>query len=237
MRTHYVMLASYNRWATRRVFSSIKQLPKATAPSTSITGSSPSTSSPGASSPAAPASTSPSTHPYIKSVGLPCNSIHGTMCHLFFADMLWLRRLQGQPAPEALAALWSADAKPTAWEDEYASKCLSLASSPSMPDDMRVMQLQQVFMGIDDQNMELINLCKGLSEPELAAKLKYSTTDGKEYTRPRSTLLTHIFNHATHHRGQVSAALSMAGAPYPVLDISAYLPEWEELHGKAFRWA
>jgi uncharacterized damage-inducible protein DinB len=36
---------------------------------------------------------------------------------------------------------------------------------------------------------------------------------------PIATALLHVFNHATHHRGQITAALSMLGFEYQPLDL------------------
>ena len=33
----------------------------------------------------------------------------------------------------------------------------------------------------------------------------------REWTRPRWVLVTHMFNHQTHHRGQVHSMLTQAG--------------------------
>jgi uncharacterized damage-inducible protein DinB len=37
--------------------------------------------------------------------------------------------------------------------------------------------------------------------------------------------LTHVFNHGTHHRGQITAALTMLGQPCPELDFVWMLQE------------
>lgn len=38
---------------------------------------------------------------------------------------------------------------------------------------------------------------------ELAGKLEYTTTSGEKVQRVRAALFQHVFNHGTHHRGQV----------------------------------
>jgi len=40
----------------------------------------------------------------------------------------------------------------------------------------------------------------------------YSGSQGRDITRPNAILVTHFFNHQTHHRGQVHAMLTAAGA-------------------------
>ena len=42
---------------------------------------------------------------------------------------------------------------------------------------------------------------------------------------PFAATLAHVFNHGTHHRGQVTAALTALGHPCPVLDLVYMLQE------------
>jgi uncharacterized damage-inducible protein DinB len=37
--------------------------------------------------------------------------------------------------------------------------------------------------------------------------------------RPIAATLAHVFNHGTHHRGQITAAMASMGNPYPELDL------------------
>ena len=52
----------------------------------------------------------------------------------------------------------------------------------------------------------------GLDDVALAGDLTwYSGAAGREVSRPMAMLVTHFFNHGTHHRGQVHAMLTAAG--------------------------
>lgn len=53
--------------------------------------------------------------------------------------------------------------------------------------------------------------------------LDYTTTRGQAVSLPFATTLAHVFNHGTHHRGQVTAALTALGQPCPVLDLVYFL--------------
>ncbi|MDZ7709862.1 MAG: DinB family protein [Roseovarius sp.] len=52
----------------------------------------------------------------------------------------------------------------------------------------------------------------------------YSGAMGAEVTRPIAACVAHMFNHQTHHRGQVHAMLTRAGLSAPVTDI-VFMPE------------
>jgi len=51
-----------------------------------------------------------------------------------------------------------------------------------------------------------------------AGRLDYTTTRGVAQSLPFAPTLGHVFNHATHHRGQISAAITALGHPCPELD-------------------
>ncbi|MEZ5861079.1 MAG: DinB family protein [Geminicoccaceae bacterium] len=59
----------------------------------------------------------------------------------------------------------------------------------------------------------LLEWARGLDPGWLAGELSWhSGAIGREVTRPRALLVAHLFNHQTHHRGQVHAMLTAAGA-------------------------
>jgi uncharacterized damage-inducible protein DinB len=47
----------------------------------------------------------------------------------------------------------------------------------------------------------------------------YSGAAGREISRPRWLLVTHFFNHQTHHRGQVHGMLTRLGAKPEATDL------------------
>ena len=72
------------------------------------------------------------------------------------------------------------------------------------------------------QNKTTIALMRGLPDP-LPARIQYVTTDGKPMDMPLAPVLAHLFNHATHHRCQVTAAAHRMGAMVQELDIPYFL--------------
>ena len=48
---------------------------------------------------------------------------------------------------------------------------------------------------------------------------------GTAASLPFAATLAHVFNHGTHHRGQISAALTVLGQPAPELDLVYFLQQ------------
>jgi uncharacterized damage-inducible protein DinB len=61
-----------------------------------------------------------------------------------------------------------------------------------------------------------------LPEP-LPERVAYRTLDGIPMDMPTEPVLAHIFNHATHHRGQITAAAHRLGLRIQELDIPYFL--------------
>jgi len=157
--------------------------------------------------------------------GLYFRSIHGTINHLVAADALWqhrvsngLRKLHGQEV----------DVKPASVETPAGPLPLSPLWRGT------VAQWEQLFPdGRDALNrllagsqkwIELVGTIDG--EKDLNAPLVYHDTSGKEARLPDlAAALTHAFNHATHHRGQISAAVTSLAGPsaVPVMDMLYFL--------------
>lgn len=45
-------------------------------------------------------------------------------------------------------------------------------------------------------------------EIDFSQSLTYTNTKGAQFSKPFSQLLLHVFNHQTHHRGQVTTLLN-----------------------------
>lgn len=56
-----------------------------------------------------------------------------------------------------------------------------------------------------------------------ASTLDYTTMRGTAASLPFAVTLAHVFNHGTHHRGQITAALTAMGEPCPELDLVYFL--------------
>ena len=62
-------------------------------------------------------------------------------------------------------------------------------------------------------------LIESFDDARFAGTLDYVTTKGVAQSLPFAPTLGHVFNHATHHRGQITAAITATGYPCPEIDL------------------
>ena len=118
-------------------------------------------------------------------LGAHFGSVHRTLSHLLWADFMWMSRLAGWEKPDVGLA-----ASPD-WVGDWAELCGRRARA-------------------DD---DLIAWADGLTDADAGGTLRwYSGLEGRELERDRALCLVHMANHQTHHRGQVHAMLTAAGA-------------------------
>jgi uncharacterized damage-inducible protein DinB len=112
-------------------------------------------------------------------------SIHKTLSHLLWADNIQMSRFT------------TAAPKPA----------VGIPGSVSLYADWSALKDER---GRFDHT--IIDWADTMDEPWLAGDVTYvSAAIGRELTRPRWLLVAHMFNHQTHHRGQVHAMLTQAG--------------------------
>ncbi len=114
-------------------------------------------------------------------------SIHRTLSHLRWGDEIWLSRFSDFPAPPAVS---------------------TLRSSADVYDDWDALRAGRAAL-----DEIIIAWAGGLTPRDLEGDLTWrSGALNRDITRPRALLVAHMFNHQTHHRGQVHAMLTAAGA-------------------------
>jgi uncharacterized damage-inducible protein DinB len=62
----------------------------------------------------------------------------------------------------------------------------------------------------------------GLSEADLLRPLQYQNTQGKGFQVALGALLQHVVNHATHHRSEAAAMITMISGSPPDTGINTY---------------
>ncbi len=121
-------------------------------------------------------------------------SIHGTLNHLLVGDRVWLARVEGQPTPKVRL------------------------------DDQPYATLEALEVERAAEDARMIRLVDGYRQDELARALRYSLITRPEAAEtPLHICWLHLFNHQTHHRGQVHDQLSQTDVPPPPLDLIYYL--------------
>jgi uncharacterized damage-inducible protein DinB len=111
-------------------------------------------------------------------------SVHNTLSHLLWGDRIWMSRFTDMPRPEG-----------------------GIAESVSLYPDWDGMKQERAAF---DQTM--IAWADRIDPAWLAGDLTwYSGGAKRELTKPKWLLVTHMFNHQTHHRGQVHCMLTQAG--------------------------
>lgn len=125
-------------------------------------------------------------------------SVYLTLNHIAYSDLAFLSRFTGEP-PEV----------PPLGEDLFGS----------------FERLQSEREALDAR---LKAWSASLTTDWLGLPLTYiSKVDGRERTILRWALVTHLFNHQTHHRGQVTALLSQLGVDIGSTDIP-FLPRFSD---------
>ena len=69
------------------------------------------------------------------------------------------------------------------------------------------------------EDHRIISYAKSISQSTINGKLHYKNLAGDQIQDPMNVVLRHVFNHQTHHRGQVHCLLSQTTIAPPSLDI------------------
>jgi uncharacterized damage-inducible protein DinB len=104
------------------------------------------------------------------------------------------------------------------WTSRLAGGSLVLALDKILHEDFGRLRTAR---GAQDQL--LIELVAGISATELVAPIAYANSKGQSFATPRRLVLGHLFNHQTHHRGQVHDMLSQTDVEPPELDLIFYV--------------
>jgi uncharacterized damage-inducible protein DinB len=124
-------------------------------------------------------------------------SIHATLNHILVGDRVWLSRLAARPG----GPLVSKPVEITALNQELYEDFEELRAARAKED------------------ASLGQLVGRYSNTDLTGELHYANMAGEERHTPLAQVLAHLFNHQTHHRGQVHGLLSDTRIAPPSLDM------------------
>jgi uncharacterized damage-inducible protein DinB len=124
-------------------------------------------------------------------------SIHKTLSHLLWGDRIWMSRFTSAPRPPG-----------------------GIPESVALYPDWENLKAERIaFDGT------ILQWADGIEPAWLAADHSYYSGAAKrEVTKPRWVLITHMFNHQTHHRGQVHCLLTQTGGKPSATDLP-FMPE------------
>ena len=111
-------------------------------------------------------------------------SIHGTLCHLMWGDQIWMSRFDGWDPPP-----------------------VKQKGSAGMIADFAELTRRRA-----EADAKIVDWAGRVDDTWLAGDMVwFSQSAGRELHQPRMMLVTHFFNHQTHHRGQAHALITAAG--------------------------
>jgi len=124
-------------------------------------------------------------------------SIYLTLNHIAYSDLAFLSRFTGEPAQV-----------PPIGQDLFGG--------------FQALSMQRQLL-----DARLCAWSQSLTAEWLAQTLTYvSKVDGKQRTAPHWVLVTHVFNHQTHHRGQLTTILTQQGIDVGSTDLP-FMPRFE----------
>lgn len=135
---------------------------------------------------------------FVRDVGAAFGSVMGTLNHLLVTDRIWMKRFTGG------------------------------GTAPTALDAILFRELAKLRKARSAEDQRIVDWIDGLSEDELAGRFSYVTvTDMRNVSQRLAPALAHLFNHQSHHRGQIHTILTVLGQPSIALDL-IYFQRTEE---------
>lgn len=123
-------------------------------------------------------------------------SVHGTLNHILLADRSWMVRLTG--------------------EGEAATRL----------DTILYEDRGELRAAREAEDQRIIAYVDGLNDASFASRIAYrSISNPALIEQPLGDVLDHVFNHQTHHRGQVHALITGLIGVAPSLDLLLFQRE------------
>ena len=126
------------------------------------------------------------------------HSIHGTLAHILWGDSQWMSRFDDWPRPT-----------------------VGQKQSDHLIEDFAALRAAR-----DKADADISRWAGAVDDKWLEADLVwFSGSAGREVTAAKRLLVTHFFNHQTHHRGQAHALITAAGEKTEDTDLFLIVPE------------
>ena len=129
------------------------------------------------------------------------HSIHGTLAHILWGDGVWMSRFGN----------WSRPTTPMKESDHFTEDWAELCVEREKAD------------------ADILRWAATVNEAWLDEELAFfSLIVEREVSAPKRLLVTHFFNHQTHHRGQAHALITAAGEKTDDTDLFLVVPQMIE---------
>lgn len=136
-----------------------------------------------------------------KDMGAFFKSIHGTLNHIYYGDIAWLERLR---------------------DSTFTPRKIGVDIFENF-EELRAAQ--------EEMDSEILEWVRTLTPEILSEPFDYvSNVENFSRTLPKWVLAAHMFNHQTHHRGQVTTLIKQLGYEPGITDLP-WLPCLEEYSG------
>jgi uncharacterized damage-inducible protein DinB len=140
-----------------------------------------------------------------KEIGSYFHSIYGVLSHVYDSDLVWLKRFRAAyPDYRSLES------------PELSREVISLTTE-MFPD------FQELRARREAMDELFVAFCGEIQTDGLDRTLAYTNTRGEQKGYLVWQVLIHIFNHQTHHRGQIAGFLDQMGVKNDYSNIVTYV--------------
>lgn len=128
-------------------------------------------------------------------------SVLGTLNHILVGDIIWLKRFCSHPA------------------SKKALQYVGTLDHPQSLDTILFSELTNLKEEREKIDEILIDWITGLSEGDIEDYISYQNMAGKAQKKQLESLISHLFLHQVHHRGQATTLISQSGIDFGETDI------------------
>lgn len=133
-------------------------------------------------------------------------SVFGTLNHILVADTIWLKRFANHSR-------------------QFTSlKELSSREYPTSLAEILYPEFSQFCSARKSMDRTIVAFVNETENADYDQVLEYANTKGVRFRKRFGHLVQHLFNHQTHHRGQITAAFSQMGQEYGSTDLLMKIP-------------